>query len=110
MAKAGIAGQAIAAIGIANQRETTVLWDRSTGKPLHRAIVWQDRRTTALCDQLRDAGHEATFTAHTGLLLDPYFSATKLHWLLDNIPGARDRARRRELAFGTIHSWFGLPT
>ena len=105
MTKAGLDARAIAAIGITNQRETTVLWDRVTGKPLHHALVWQDRRTTPLCDQLREAGHEATFSARTGLLLDPYFSGTKLHWLLVNIPGARDRARRGELAFGTIDSW-----
>ncbi len=105
MTKAGLDAPAIAAIGITNQRETTVLWDRTTGKPLHHAIVWQDRRTTPLCDQLREAGHEATFSARTGLLLDPYFSGTKLRWLLDNIPGARDRAQRGELAFGTIDSW-----
>ena len=105
MATAGASGQAVAAIGITNQRETTLLWDRATGAPLHRAIVWQDRRTAALCEQLRASGHETLVNARTGLLLDPYFSATKLRWLLDHIPGARDRARRGELAFGTIDSW-----
>jgi len=102
---AGVGAAAVAAIGIANQRETTVLWERSTGRPLHRAIVWQDRRTAPQCDALREAGHEALFTARTGLLLDPYFSGTKLSWLLDHIPGARARARRGELAFGTMDSW-----
>ncbi len=102
---AGLASKDIAAIGITNQRETTVLWDRATGQPLHKAIVWQDRRTAPLCDTLRAAGHEAVFTARTGLLLDPYFSGTKLHWLLDYIPGARKRAEHGELAFGTIDSW-----
>ncbi len=105
MARAGVSGQSVAAIGITNQRETTLLWDRATGAPLHRAIVWQDRRTTAICEQLRAAGHEPMVSARTGLLLDPYFSATKLRWLLDHIPGARDRARRGELAFGTVDSW-----
>ncbi len=95
----------IAAIGITNQRETTLLWDRTSGKPLHNAIVWQDRRTAPLCESLRAAGHEAIFTARTGLMLDPYFSGTKLRWLLDNVPGARERAQRGELAFGTIDSW-----
>ena len=102
---ASVDATAIAAIGITNQRETTVLWNRATGKPLHNAIVWQDRRTTPLCEELRKAGHEATFTTRTGLLLDPYFSGTKLRWLLDNISGARERARRGELAFGTIDTW-----
>ncbi|HEX3673430.1 MAG TPA: glycerol kinase GlpK [Rhizomicrobium sp.] len=95
----------IAAIGITNQRETTVLWDRKTGASLHNAIVWQDRRTAERCRQLRDAGHESDVAARTGLLLDPYFSATKLEWLLDHIPGARARAEKGELAFGTIDSW-----
>jgi glycerol kinase len=95
----------IAAIGIANQRETTVLWDRKTSRPLARAIVWQDRRTAAHCAQLRAAGHEPDITRRTGLLLDPYFSATKLAWLLEHIPGARARAERGELAFGTIDTW-----
>ena len=95
----------VAAIGITNQRETTVLWDRKTGKAIHHAIVWQDRRTAAACQRLRDEGKERTFTAKTGLLLDPYFSGTKLAWLLDNVPGARARAEKGELAFGTIDSW-----
>ena len=95
----------IAGIGITNQRETTVLWDRRTGTPLHRAIVWQDRRTAAACERLRADGLEATFRKRTGLVLDPYFSGTKLRWLLDHIPGARGRAEAGELAFGTIDTW-----
>lgn len=99
------AGQLPVAIGITNQRETTLLWDRATGKPLYRAIVWQDRRTAGVCADLKAAGHEPMVTAKTGLLLDPYFSGTKLAWLLDNIPGARARAEAGELAFGTVDSW-----
>jgi glycerol kinase len=95
----------IAAIGIANQRETTVLWDRHTGEPIANAIVWQDRRTAGLCDALRDQGNAAMFSRKTGLILDSYFSGTKLKWLLDNVPGARVRAERGALAFGTIDSW-----
>jgi glycerol kinase len=95
----------VVAIGITNQRETTLLWDRVTGRPVHRAIVWQDRRTTALCEKLRAAGHEAIFTAKTGLLLDPYFSGTKLAWLLTHVPGAADKAARGELAFGTVDTY-----
>ena len=95
----------IRAIAITNQRETTVLWDRSTGKPLANAIVWQDRRTHDRCLALLEQGRAADIQARTGLVLDAYFSATKLEWLLDNIPGARDRARRGELAFGTIDTW-----
>ena len=105
MAKAGVDWQAIAAIGITNQRETTLLWDRATGRPLHNAIVWQDRRTADACAALKEAGHEAMISARTGLLLDPYFSGTKLKWLLDTVPGARARAIRGELAFGTVDSW-----
>ena len=103
--KAGIAARDVAAIGITNQRETTLLWDRATGAPLANAIVWQDRRTAERCAELRAAGVEATVNARTGLLLDPYFSATKLAWLLDHVPGARRRAERGELAFGTVDSW-----
>jgi glycerol kinase len=95
----------VAAIGITNQRETIMLWDRATGKPLHKAIVWQDRRTADLCKTLFDAGHEPMVRAKTGLLLDPYFSATKLRWVLDTIPGARDRADKGELAAGTIDTF-----
>lgn len=95
----------IAAIGIANQRETTLIWDRLTGEPLGRAIVWQDRRTADLCEKLKASGHEGEISRRAGLLLDPYFSGTKLRWLLDSVPGARERAVRGELAFGTIDSW-----
>lgn len=95
----------VAAIGITNQRETTVLWDRKTGAPLHKAIVWQDRRTADHCARLKAQGHEAVVTQRTGLLLDPYFSGTKLKWLLDHVPNARTRAAKGELAFGTIDSW-----
>lgn len=92
----------ITAIGITNQRETTIIWDRATGIPIHHAIVWQDRRTATLCESLRDAGHEPMIQAKTGLLLDPYFCASKISWLLDNIKGARKKAESGELAFGTI--------
>ena len=95
----------VAAVGITNQRETTVLWDRRTGEPVAPAIVWQDRRTAAACEHLRAAGHEPEVSARTGLVLDPYFSGTKLAWLLDHVPGARARAERGELAFGTVDSW-----
>lgn len=95
----------VAAIGIANQRETTVVWDRASGQPIHNAIVWQDRRTAEYCDELREAGHADWVQQKTGLLIDSYFCATKLRWLLDHVPGARDRAQRGELAFGTIDSW-----
>jgi len=95
----------IAAIGITNQRETTVVWDRTTGKPIYHAIVWQDRRTAAFCEALRTKGLEATVRSRTGLLLDPYFSGTKINWILDNVEGARERAERGELAFGTIDSF-----
>ena len=105
LAKAGITGRDVAAIGITNQRETTLLWERATGRPLANAIVWQDRRTAPDCDALRGAGHEAVVTAKTGLVLDAYFSATKLKWLLDHVPEARTRAKRGELAFGTIDTW-----
>ncbi|MBZ2189792.1 glycerol kinase GlpK [Alcanivorax sp. JB21] len=105
ISNAHIEASELAAIGITNQRETTVLWDRATGTPLARAIVWQDRRTAERCEALREAGHEAMVRDKTGLLLDPYFSATKLAWLLDNVDGARRRAEAGELAFGTIDSW-----
>ena len=98
-------GQSVAAIAITNQRETTVLWDRQTGQPLANAIVWQDRRTVEYCQTLRQQGHQALIQDKTGLVLDSYFSGTKLAWLLENIPGARARAERGELAFGTIDSW-----
>ncbi|MCZ8154189.1 MAG: glycerol kinase GlpK [Rhodobacteraceae bacterium] len=103
--KAGIGADSIAAIGITNQRETTLIWDRATGEPIHRAIVWQDRRTADICGALKAAGHEPMITARTGLLLDPYFSGTKIKWLLDHVPGARARAARGELAFGTVDTF-----
>jgi glycerol kinase len=105
LARAGIGARDIAAIGITNQRETTVLWDRATGRPIAPAIVWQDRRTAPYCDELRNAGHSAMIARRTGLVLDAYFSGTKLKWLLDNVAGARARAVRGELAFGTIDTW-----
>ena len=97
--------KSVMAIGITNQRETTLLWDRQSGEPLHNAIVWQDRRTAPLCEALREAGGESLVRSRTGLVIDPYFSGTKLAWLLDNIPGARARAERGELAFGTVDTW-----
>jgi glycerol kinase len=103
--KAQLSASDIAAIGITNQRETTVVWDRATGKPICHAIVWQDRRTAGACDRLRRAGHAPMIRKKTGLVVDAYFSATKLQWILQNIPGAKARARRGELAFGTIDSW-----
>ena len=105
LAAAKIKATALAGIGITNQRETTVVWDRKTGKPIHNAIVWQDRRTAGVCDKLRAAGAEKEVRRKTGLVLDPYFSGTKVAWILDNVRGARARAERGELAFGTIDSW-----
>jgi glycerol kinase len=102
---AGIGGRDVAAIGIANQRETTIVWERATGAPIAPAIVWQDRRTAAQCEELRGRGLGTVVAARTGLVLDPYFSATKIAWLLDRIPGARARAEAGELAFGTVDSW-----
>ena len=103
--KAKAKPQSIKAIGITNQRETVVIWNRKTGKPIHKAIVWQDRRTAEMCAQLKSQGFERQFTDKTGLLLDPYFSGTKIAWLLDNVKGARDKAGKGELAFGTIDSF-----
>ena len=105
LANAGLKASDIKAVGITNQRETTVLWNRKTGQPVHHAIVWQDRRAEATCAKLRAQGHEALIQSRTGLLIDAYFSGTKLNWLLDNVPGARAQAERGELAFGTIDSW-----
>ncbi|WP_027488741.1 glycerol kinase GlpK [Allorhizobium undicola] len=105
LARARITAADIGAIGITNQRETVVVWDRATGKPVHNAIVWQDRRTAALCEKLKADGLEKLFTEKTGLLLDPYFSATKLAWLLENVEGARERAQAGELCFGTIDTF-----
>ena len=102
LAQAGARPEQVAGIGITNQRETVLLWDRASGRPLHRAIVWQDRRTADACAALRAGGHEALLTERSGLLADPYFSATKLAWLLDNVPGARAQAERGTLAFGTV--------
>ena len=103
--KAGISAADIAAIGITNQRETTLVWDRETGEPVHNAIVWQDRRTAPLCEELRAAGHEKMVTEKTGLLLDPYFSGTKLKWILDNVEGAREKAEAGKLLFGTVDTF-----
>ena len=105
LADPAMAGQKIAAIGITNQRETTLLWDAATGEPIYRAIVWQDRRTADYCAELKAQGHEAMVVNKTGLLIDPYFSASKLRWLLENVPGARARAERGELRFGTVDSF-----
>ena len=105
LAQAGVAPEDVAAVGITNQRETTVLWERGTGRPVAPAIVWQDRRTAVMCDALKGQGAEAVVRAKTGLVLDPYFSATKIAWLLDNVEGLRARAERGEIAFGTIDSW-----
>jgi glycerol kinase len=105
LAQAGLRTADITAIGITNQRETTVVWNRRTGQPVHRAIVWQDRRGEPLCAQLREQGHAELVRARTGLVVDSYFSATKLRWLLDHVPGARAAAERGELAFGTIDTW-----
>ena len=105
LAKAKAKPSDVAAIGITNQRETTLLWDRKTGEPIHNAIVWQDRRTSCFCDQLREQGREQTIQQKTGLVIDAYFSASKIRWLLDHVAGARERAARGELAFGTVDSW-----
>ncbi|MBP0592419.1 glycerol kinase GlpK [Paraburkholderia sp. LEh10] len=102
---AGLNGTSIAAIGITNQRETTIVWDRETGHPVYNAIVWQDRRTADFCDQLKARGLEHTFRAKTGLPIDSYFSATKIRWILDNVDGAREKAKQGKLAFGTVDSW-----
>jgi glycerol kinase len=105
LARAGAEAADVAAVGITNQRETTVIWDRATSAPIAPAIVWQDRRTAERCEELRRAGHEELVRRTTGLVLDPYFSATKVAWLLDTVPGARERAERGELAFGTVDTW-----
>jgi glycerol kinase len=105
LAQAGVAAGDVAAIGITNQRETTILWDRSTGKPIHNAVVWQDRRTAEMCARLRAAGHQPAVAARTGLVLDPYFSATKIRWLIDHVGGAVAAAQAGRLAFGTVDSF-----
>ena len=101
----GLSGDDIAAIGITNQRETTIVWDAATGKPVCNAIVWQDRRTSAYCDSLKAAGHTGMIRSKTGLIIDAYFSGTKIRWILENVPGAREKAERGELRFGTVDSW-----
>src|SRR5581483_7661617 len=105
MASAGVSASDVAALGITNQRETTILWDRQTGKAIHNAIVWQDRRTHEACAALVRGGHEKLVVERTGLLLDPYFSATKIAWLLDNVPHAREAAEAGKLAFGTVDTY-----
>jgi len=105
LSKAGLKGRDVAAIGVTNQRETTVVWDRRTGEPIYNAIVWQDRRTAGFCDELKRGGHGELVASKTGLVIDAYFSGSKLRWLLDNVAGARERATRGELAFGTIDTW-----
>jgi len=105
VSKAGLGVKEIAAIGITNQRETTVVWDKTTGQPIHNAIVWQDRRTADYCDSLKAEGHADSIQQKTGLIIDAYFSATKLKWILDNVEGARDKAKKGDLLFGTIDSW-----
>src|SRR5690606_30564356 len=105
IARAGVAVHDVAGIGITNQRETTLVWNRRTGEPVYNAIVWQDRRTAGHCDRLRDAGHEDLIRQKTGLVIDAYFSGTKIQWILDNVEGARERAEQGELAFGTVDSW-----
>lgn len=105
VAKAHTTMQQVAAIGITNQRETTVVWDRTTGQPIYHAVVWQDRRTASYCDELKKAGHAEAIQQKTGLIIDAYFSATKLKWILDNVDGARTKAEKGELAFGTIDTW-----
>ena len=105
LAQAAAKASQVAAIGITNQRETTLLWERDSGRPLHNAIVWQDRRTAGFCDELKAEGFDQVILERTGLVTDPYFSGTKLHWLLEHVPGARARAERGELAFGTVDSW-----
>jgi glycerol kinase len=105
LSRAGIDADQVAAIGITNQRETTIVWDRHTGQPVHNAIVWQDRRTSGICDRLKDAGHLDLFQEKTGLIIDAYFSGTKIQWILDNVDGARQRAENGDLCFGTVDSW-----
>lgn len=105
IAKAGISGLEVAAIGITNQRETTVVWDRHTSEPIYNAIVWQDRRTSKYCDELKSQGHTDEIKQKTGLVLDAYFSATKLKWILDNVEGAREKAEAGDLCFGTVDTW-----
>ncbi len=105
MAKLGIGADDIAAIGITNQRETTIVWDKSTGEPVYNAIVWQCRRTSEYCDRLKEKGLTDKFREKTGLIIDAYFSGTKLKWILDNVEGVRERAEKGELLFGTVETW-----
>ena len=105
MNKIGASAEDIAAIGITNQRETAIVWDRKTGEPVYNAIVWQCRRTSEYCDSLKEKGLTEKFRQKTGLVIDAYFSATKIKWILDNVPGARERAERQELLFGTVETW-----
>ncbi len=105
LARVNATGRSLAAIGITNQRETTILWNRKTSDPIHNAIVWQDRRTSGFCDELRAQGHEELIREKTGLVMDAYFSASKIRWMLDNVQGAKEAAQRGELAFGTVDSW-----
>src|SRR5438552_12929390 len=105
LSQAGLSAREVAAIGVTNQRETTVVWDRGTSEPIYNAIVWQDRRTAGFCEELKRAGHAELIARKTGLVIDAYFSGSKLRWLLDHVPGARERATRGELAFGTIDTW-----
>jgi glycerol kinase len=105
LSRANVEADQVAAIGITNQRETTIVWDRNTGEPVHNAIVWQDRRTSEMCDRLKDAGHIDLFQEKTGLIIDAYFSGTKIKWILDHVDGARERAEAGDLAFGTVDSW-----
>jgi glycerol kinase len=105
LSRAEVRPRDIVAIGITNQRETTIVWDRETGKPVYNAIVWQDRRTADFCDQLKAAGHEALIQQRTGLLIDSYFSGSKIRWILDHVAGTRHLAQAGRLAFGTVDSW-----
>ena len=105
LSKLGAAAEDIAAIGITNQRETTIVWDKATGEPVYHAIVWQDRRTAEYCDSLIAKGLTEKYRAKTGLVIDPYFSGTKIRWILENVPGAREKAERGELLFGTVETW-----
>ncbi len=107
IASAGVTAAQIAAIGITNQRETTVVWDRNTGAPVHNAIVWQCRRSAAICDALKAGGWESAVRQRTGLVIDAYFSGTKIQWLLEHVPGLRARAEAGEVCFGTVDTWLG---
>ena len=105
MAKGDLSPDEIAGIGISNQRETTILWEKDTGRPVYNAIVWQCRRTAEICEELKAAGHEEYIRENTGLLIDAYFSGTKIKWILDHVPGLRERAEKGEILFGTVDSW-----